>query len=279
MTDSAPECTHESCFRKVCLWLPLESSGLSICSTYSLFLTSKSSGRSLPEARRLHKFQLLLHNQAGQMYCAVVQNNAITLASSTLNCGRQCHESLFLHCCVLCKPHYSQNSNINYLALINTTFTPFLWKPLVKASSHILHPPSCSLTGLAHKACWPSTLRSVNLRIRLGHLPMSSQKERKRCTNIWTRVDLKLQPPSHPHPLSKKFVLRKVWKWLWLWQFNNPHGVQSRRGVKEVTLQKAGAVWKVRRHSFILLPSIDPRSGKKKEKEIWSSENVWPRFR
>lgn len=82
MTDTAPECTRKCCFRKVCLWLPLESSGLYICSTYSPFLKPKSSGKSLPEAQRLHKFQQLLHNQAGQMYCTVAQNNAITLGLS-----------------------------------------------------------------------------------------------------------------------------------------------------------------------------------------------------
>lgn len=73
--------------------------------------------------------------------------------------------------------------SIYYPVLTNVTFALFLWKPLVQAWSHILQPPSCSLTGLVYKACWPLPLRSVSLQIRLGHLPMTSRMEREKEMN------------------------------------------------------------------------------------------------
>lgn len=160
---------------------------------------------------------------------------------------------------MLCKQHY-------YSVLTNVTFTLILWKPLVKAWSHILQPPSCSLTGLVYKACWPLSLRSVSLQIRLCHLSMTSRKEREKRDVPTFKPDLDLKTTPTPTQNQKKNPL--FWcRYESGCDFDNLTTHLEFNQDTEWRRSCFRAVWKVRRHSFILLPSIDPRSRKKEKKK------------
>lgn len=125
----------------------------------------------------------------------------------------------------------------------------WLWLSLTSAT-YKSRSPSCTLTGLAHKptACWPSPLRFAHLLLWSDHLPKALRQRARGVTHA--ALALKVG--------TKLLFCCAAWKGLWQQQFNNPLGVQSRHGVKKVSLQKSRAIWKVRRQSFILLPSIDP---------------------
>lgn len=159
-------------------------------------------------------------------------------------------------------------SNIYCPVLTNVTITLILWKPLVKAWSHILQPPSCSLTGLVYKACSPLPLRSVSLQIRLGHLPMTSRKKREKdMYQYLNRTETWKYPPN---PKSKKKQL-SCCRYESGCDFDNltthlefNQDMEWRRsGFRNLEL-----FWKVRRHSFILFPWIDPQKRKKKKRKF-----------
>lgn len=161
-----------------------------------------SSGRSLTEAQRSYHFLQLFYNpNATHSRLASAEVNSCAVKIQYTARPPQLRPRLSRAPQTLLLKKKKKMCRIYYQVLTNVTFA------LSKANCFSLKSHSATtMTGLVHKACWPSPLRSVSLQIRLGHLLVTSWKERvkKDLLTFKPDLDLKKTKQQKKTPLKKK---------------------------------------------------------------------------